>query len=88
VLQSERGDATLTVTNLGDQRRERPCVIYLPQIALAPVRTPAAVGQRGFLGVRPVVVATLAADHRASDGHRGSRFLAAVDRLLQAPEQL
>jgi hypothetical protein len=23
-----------------------------------------------------------------SDGHRGGRFLAAVDRLLQAPERL
>ena len=38
------------------------------------------------LGVRPVVRATLAADHRASDGHDGGRFLAAVDRLLQKPE--
>ena len=37
---------------------------------------------------RPVVVATLAADHRVADGHRGSRFLAAVERLLQAPEKL
>jgi pyruvate dehydrogenase E2 component (dihydrolipoamide acetyltransferase) len=40
------------------------------------------------VGVRPVVVATLAADHRASDGHRGARFLAALDRLLQEPEKL
>ena len=29
---------------------------------------------------------TLAADHRASDGHTGARFLAQIDRLLQAPE--
>ena len=33
-----------------------------------------------MVGVRPVVDATLAADHRASDGHRGARFLAAIDR--------
>ena len=41
-----------------------------------------------MLGVRPVVTATLAADHRASDRRRGARFLAALDRLLQNPEEL
>jgi pyruvate dehydrogenase E2 component (dihydrolipoamide acetyltransferase) len=35
-----------------------------------------------------VVNATLAADHRASDGHRGSAFLAAVAGCLQRPEEL
>jgi pyruvate dehydrogenase E2 component (dihydrolipoamide acetyltransferase) len=34
------------------------------------------------------VVATLAADHRVSDGHRGGLFLAALDHLLQEPETL
>jgi pyruvate dehydrogenase E2 component (dihydrolipoamide acetyltransferase) len=34
------------------------------------------------------VDATLAADHRASDGHRGARFLAALARLLRHPEAL
>ena len=29
----------------------------------------------------------VSADHRVSDGHRGGLFLAAVDRLLQEPEQ-
>jgi pyruvate dehydrogenase E2 component (dihydrolipoamide acetyltransferase) len=88
---SELGDATLTVTNLGDQGAESVHgVIYPPQIALVGFGRIAEQpwAHEGFLGVRPVVVATLAADHRASDGHRGSRFLAAVDRLLQAPEQL
>ena len=33
-----------------------------------------------MLGVRPTVRATLAADHRVSDGHEGSRFLATIDR--------
>jgi pyruvate dehydrogenase E2 component (dihydrolipoamide acetyltransferase) len=42
----------------------------------------------GGLVVRPVVTATLAADHRVSDGHRGGLFLDAVDRLLQEPEKL
>ena len=37
---------------------------------------------------RPLVTATLSADHRASDGHRGGLFLTAIDRLLQTPEKL
>ena len=36
----------------------------------------------------PTVVATLAADHRVSDGHRGGLFLSAIDHLLQEPEKL
>ncbi|HZV81474.1 MAG TPA: 2-oxo acid dehydrogenase subunit E2, partial [Geobacteraceae bacterium] len=32
--------------------------------------------------------ATLAADHRATDGHRGSQFLEALNNCLQNPEQL
>jgi pyruvate dehydrogenase E2 component (dihydrolipoamide acetyltransferase) len=38
--------------------------------------------------VRRVVTATLAADHRATDGHRGSLFLASLNRHLQGPEKL
>jgi pyruvate dehydrogenase E2 component (dihydrolipoamide acetyltransferase) len=34
------------------------------------------------------VVASLAADHRVSDGHRGSLFLSEVAKLLQEPEKL
>ncbi|MCU0814349.1 MAG: 2-oxo acid dehydrogenase subunit E2 [Burkholderiaceae bacterium] len=37
---------------------------------------------------RPLVTTTLAADHRASDGHVGGQLLAAIDRALQAPDQL
>jgi pyruvate dehydrogenase E2 component (dihydrolipoamide acetyltransferase) len=40
-----------------------------------------------MIGARHMMVATLVADHRASDGHRGGLFLAAVDRLLQGPEK-
>jgi transposase len=36
-----------------------------------------------MLTVRRVLVATLAADHRISDGHRRGRYLAAVDAALQ-----
>ena len=88
---SEISDATLTVTNLGDQGVEKVFgVIYPPQVALVGF---GAVKQRpwavhGLLGVRPIVIATLAGDHRATDGHRGGLFLAAIDRLLQKPETL
>ncbi|WP_111007184.1 2-oxo acid dehydrogenase subunit E2 [Streptomyces sp. NTH33] len=82
---------TLTVSSLGDQGVEAVYgVIYPPQGALvgfgAVLERPWA--DHGMLGVRPVVTATLSADHRASDGAVGARFLNAVDRLLQKPENL
>jgi pyruvate dehydrogenase E2 component (dihydrolipoamide acetyltransferase) len=88
---SELSDPTITVTNLGEQGVPAVYgVIYPPQVALVGfgkiVERPWASG--GLLGVRPVMTATLAADHRASDGHRGGIFLAAIDRLLQEPEKL
>jgi len=88
---SEMSEATITVTALGDQGVESVYgVIYPPQVALVGfgkvVERPWAQG--GMLGVRRVVHATLAADHRASDGHRGGLYLAAVDRFLQHPEEL
>lgn len=88
---AEMADPTLTVTNLGDQGVESVHgVIYPPQVALVGfgkvVERPWAVD--GLLGVRPVVTLTLAADHRASDGFTGARFLAAIDGLLQTPEAL
>jgi pyruvate dehydrogenase E2 component (dihydrolipoamide acetyltransferase) len=88
---SEISEATLTVSNLGDQGVDKVLgVIYPPQVALvgfgAIKDRPWAVD--GLLGVRPVIVATLAGDHRATDGHRGGVFLAAIDRLLQKPEEL
>ncbi|MFF5187342.1 2-oxo acid dehydrogenase subunit E2 [Streptomyces sp. NPDC000345] len=88
---SEVSDATITVTNLGDQGVETVFgVIHPPQVALVGfgrlVDRPCAVD--GLLGVRPVVTATLSADHRATDGAVGARYLTAVTRLLQNPEQL
>jgi pyruvate dehydrogenase E2 component (dihydrolipoamide acetyltransferase) len=88
---SEMSDPTITVTNLGEQGVEVVHgVIYPPQVALVGfgkvVQRPWAVD--GMLTVRPIVTATLAADHRVSDGHRGALYLAAVDDLLQRPEEL
>jgi pyruvate dehydrogenase E2 component (dihydrolipoamide acetyltransferase) len=88
---SEIADATITVTSLGEQGVETVFgVIYPPQVALVGFgkisERPWAVD--GMVGAHPIIKATLAADHRASDGHRGGLFLAAIDRLLQEPEKL
>jgi pyruvate dehydrogenase E2 component (dihydrolipoamide acetyltransferase) len=88
---SELADGTITVTNLGEQGVESVFgVIYPPQVALVGFGkiTERPVAANGMVGARPVIDATLAADHRVSDGHRGGRFLLAIDRLLQEPEKL
>lgn len=87
---SEMSDPTITVTNLGDQGVDAVYgVIYPPQVALvgfgAITERPWAVD--GMVGAHPVVTATLAADHRASDGALGARLLNVIDRLLQEPDQ-
>jgi pyruvate dehydrogenase E2 component (dihydrolipoamide acetyltransferase) len=88
---SELTDATITVTNLGDQGVESIFgVIYPPQVALVGFGkvSERAIAINGLVGARPVVVTTLAADHRATDGYAGARFLSAVSNLLQRPEDL
>ena len=70
---SELSDGTITVTNLGEQGVETVFgVIYPPQVALVGFGkiTERAVASNGMVGVRPMIDATLAADHRVSDGHR------------------
>jgi pyruvate dehydrogenase E2 component (dihydrolipoamide acetyltransferase) len=88
---SDMSGPTITVTNLGDRGVEMVHgVIYPPQVALVGFGkvTERPWAQDGMLGIRPIVAATLAADHRVSDGHRGGLFLTAIDRLLQRPEEL
>lgn len=88
---SDVSGATLTVTNLGDQGADLvQGVIFPPQVALVGFGRVAArpVAVDGLVGARLTVIATLAADHRVSDGHQGSRFLALLDQHLQEPEQL
>jgi pyruvate dehydrogenase E2 component (dihydrolipoamide acetyltransferase) len=41
-----------------------------------------------MVGARRVIHASLAGDHRVSDGHRGALFLRAAGELLQKPEAL
>jgi pyruvate dehydrogenase E2 component (dihydrolipoamide acetyltransferase) len=88
---SEMTDGTITVSSLGEGGAEALTgVIYPPQVALACFGAP---GRRPWVVAdavlpRTVVTVTLAADHRASDGRRGTRFLAEIAKLLQSPETL
>lgn len=88
---SEMSDPTVTVTNLGEQGVESVYgVIYPPQVALVGfgrIATKPWV-EDGALVAMPACNASLAADHRASDGHYGALFLAALRERLQHPEQL
>lgn len=88
---SELADATVTVTNLGDTGVELVHgVIYPPQVALVGfgriAERPAV--EAGQVVAMPMLTASLAADHRVSDGHRGALFLARLRDLLQHPEAL
>ena len=88
---SEMTDPTITVTNLGDQGVEAVFgVIYPPQVALVGFGRVALRPwvQDSAIQAVPVVCATLAADHRASDGHCGALFLAELRELLQQPQAL
>ncbi len=87
---SEMSDPGITVTSLGDQGVEAVLpVIFPPQVAMVGfgsiVERPWVVG--GRIKARHLVRASLAADHRVSDGHRGALFLAAIGRLLEDPEE-
>ena len=88
---SEMSDPTITLTNLGEQGVAGVFgVIYPPQVAIVGLGkvTERAWAHQGTVAIRKVMTATLSADHRASDGHRGGLFLAALARLLQEPEKL
>ena len=88
---SEMSNATITVTSLGDRGVDTVFpIIVPPQVAMVGF---------GRIAERPVVVdrgvvahttvdASLTADHRVTDGHRGGLFLLTVERLLQEPEKL
>lgn len=88
---SELTDATITVTNIGERGVEKVFgVIYPPQVAIVGfgkiIERPWAV--EDMLTIRPILTVTLAADHRATDGRIGARFLEQVEKYLQEPELL
>ncbi len=88
---SELSDPTLTVSSLGERGVDSLYgVIYPPQVAIVGFGTPkdALLIRDGDIESTKTVSITLAADHRVSDGHRGSLFLRAIDQQLQKPEEL
>ncbi|WP_416669809.1 dihydrolipoamide acetyltransferase family protein [Egbenema bharatensis] len=88
---SELTDATITLTSLGDIGVQKVFgVIYPPQVALVGFGkiTEQPWAERGMLDVRPVITATLAGDHRATDGIIGAKFLQILNAQLQAVETL
>jgi pyruvate dehydrogenase E2 component (dihydrolipoamide acetyltransferase) len=88
---SELIDPTVTVTSLGERGADSVIgVIYPPQVAIIGFGR---IAERpcvweGRVSKRPSVSISLAADHRASDGHLGGLLLAVIDRLLQEPDKL
>jgi pyruvate dehydrogenase E2 component (dihydrolipoamide acetyltransferase) len=88
---SELSDPTITITSLGENSVDTVFpVIYPPQVAIVGfgqiVERPWAVN--GQVTIRPIIRATLAADHRASVGHRGAVFLRRINDLLMKPGEL
>ncbi len=88
---TELADPTITITSLGDLGVEE----------IFPIITPPQVAMVGFgmlsekpwvvdgkVEVREIIHATLAADHRVSDGRDGALFLSEVKDLLEQVEEL
>jgi pyruvate dehydrogenase E2 component (dihydrolipoamide acetyltransferase) len=88
---SEITRGTITVSSLGESGVDALFgVIYPPQVALVGFGAPRVQAMVRDGKVQPclALTATLAADHRVSDGRRGALFLAEINSLLQEPEAL
>ncbi len=88
---SELSAASFTVSNIGERGAEQMlAVIYPPQVAIIALGSPhqEAMIIDGGIQIRSIIEATLAADHRVSDGHIGARLLYQLNQQLQKPEEL
>jgi len=88
---SEITKQTIVITNLGDLGVEEVYgVIYPPQVAIVGLgRMMDAPWVEGdAIAIRKVMQATLAGDHRATDGRTGALFLNKLNAFLQKPEEL
>jgi len=88
---SELTSPTVTISSLGERGAESVLgVIYPPQVAIVGFGrvAPRPWAVDGRIQARPLVTASLAADHRVTDGHKGGVFLAALRDILQKPEAL
>ena len=88
----EMTDGTVTVTNVGDLGADEVTgIIFAPQVALiglGRIHKTAIVDGDGGLRAGFVLNATLAADHRVTDGLTGSKLLTTLGRVLLQPDQL
>jgi len=88
---SDLTDTTISITSLGEGGADMVFgVIYPPQVAIVGFggSSQQPVVENGMLGIRPIFTATLAGDHRATDGLTGSDFLSSLNNNLQNPESL
>ncbi len=88
---SEMTSPTITLTSLGERGIDSVLgVIFPPQVAILGFGRPTtrAWVVAGAIAPCQVLTASLAADHRVSDGHSGALLLGRIDQLLQEPEKL
>jgi pyruvate dehydrogenase E2 component (dihydrolipoamide acetyltransferase) len=88
---SDLTDTTISITSLGEGGADMVFgVIYPPQVAIVGFggSSQQPFVENGMLGIRHVFTATLAGDHRATDGLTGSDFLSTLNNYLQNPESL
>ncbi len=88
---SELSDSTITMTSLGEGGADKVYgVIYPPQVAIIGIGgvIKEIAATNGENREQAYIYATLAGDHRATDGLTGSKFLAAFHHYLQQPESL
>ena len=86
----ELTDGTFTVSNLGGfDVSAFQAIVNPPQVGILATgrsqRRPWAVGDE--VAIRPVMTATMSADHRAVDGADSARFLSRFKALLEAPQE-
>lgn len=88
---SEMTSATVTISNLGDDTADMLMpVIYPPQVAIigcGQIRDSAHFADGQWQPVQ-ILTATVAGDHRVSDGRVAARFLRAAQKQLDHPEEL
>lgn len=88
---SELTEATITITNIGDQGVDEVFgVIFPPQVAIIGIGRVrrGAIIENNSLEIGHIVDISLSADHRVSDGLNGSKFLSKIENFLLNPEEL
>ena len=88
---SEVSESTVSITSIGDGFTTTMLgIIYPPQVALIGFGSilEEAWAENGMVAARKVIHMSLAADHRATDGIYGNRFIGNVIQFLTHPELL